>query len=204
MLEVNEKVRIDYKKLRVTVDILNNTYKDFYSTFSPFEDYKADVSIFNPATCSSTGMEVKGISTKKGSIQNNPYWGTTACRTDEWRWCESATTQEEFWADTTPAPDLGDTPVWIINATDKFGNRENAKLSKMLKEGQGLIYLAEDGLLLFSPKKFKEAIIGFGWQYLTHTEKFSDKSKRFEQKAIIDLSKGTFIPWNNIPKEILK
>lgn len=196
-------IRKDYEVLRLSCCVVNNTFNNIYASFNPYEDFKADLSLFNSDNEKCIGMEVKSISTSYGSIKNNDYWSTKSARGSKWRWCSSASTEEEFWNDETPAPDLGDKPIQLLNATDKNGNRENAKLTKLLKDGCGLIYVAEDGLLLFSPKRLKEAIVGYGWVYLEHTKRLGDKSKRFEQKALIDMSKGYFIPVNNVPKELL-
>lgn len=195
--------RIDYGRLKLITSVINDTYDSYYAYFNPVEDYGADFPIYNEKTGNEVLMEAKTISSSYGSITDNSYWSTKSARGDKWRWCTSASTQEEFWADETPSPDFGDKPLQMLNAADKYGRKENAKLTKLLRDGCGLVYLAEDGLLLFSPKQLKDAIVGYGWVYLAHTKELNDTSKKFEYKALIDMSKGKFIPVNNVPKELL-
>lgn len=91
-------------------------------------------------------------------------------------------------------------PIWIINAEDRNGGKDNAKLNKLIENNACLAFIACDGIILFSPRSLKKAIIGYAYWFGTHTTEFKDKQKRKERKAVIDLSQGLFIPCNP-PKE---
>lgn len=198
-------MRTDYDRLNFKKNALleNGIYTSVW--FSPEEDYLAGDLHCNIG-CYHESLESKSISESYGRIMDNPYWSTVSARNSSWRWCESATTDEEFFNDRTPAPDFlkEPIPIQMINAANKYGDTENCKLAEMLKNNIGLAYLALDGILLFTPEQFRKSILGYGWVYLSHTKEFGDKSKRFEKKALIDMSKGIFIPLNNVPKSLLK
>lgn len=93
-------------------------------------------------------------------------------------------------------------PIWIINAEDKTGEKDNAKYYKLLDNHACLAFVAGDGIVLFSPKSLREATIGFAYWFGTHTTKFKDRQVRRERKAVLNLEKGLFIPCNP-PKEYL-
>lgn len=88
------------------------------------------------------------------------------------------------------------TPIYFVNATDAYGNPENGKWNKLLKEHACLCYFAPDGLLLFSPKTLKEAFICYADYYVKHTTQFKNKRMRWERKAVLDLTKGSYVPLN--------
>lgn len=199
---MDSNLRKDYDRLKYVERILNDNYEWLQTHVNEEEDYETDIQCTTSAL--TFGFEVKTISSSYGGLVDNDYWTTKSARGDKWRWCTSASTQEEFWADRTPSPDFGDTPIQMLNAYDKYGRRKGAKLTKLLDNRDGLIYLAKDGMLIFSPKALREAIIGYGWVYLPHHKELNDKSCKFEYKALIDLSRGRFLPLNNIPKELIE
>lgn len=93
-------------------------------------------------------------------------------------------------------------PIWIINAEDKTGGKARAKFYKLIENNACLAFLAADGIILFSPRSLKEALVGYAYWFGTHTTEFKDKGRRKEKKAVLDLSKGLFIPCNP-PKKYL-
>ena len=93
-------------------------------------------------------------------------------------------------------------PIWIINAEDRTGGKDNAKYFKLLENHACLAFVAADGIVLFSPKDLKEGLVGFAWWFGSHTTQFKDKLRRKEKKAVLNLSKGLFIPCTP-PKEYL-
>ena len=93
-------------------------------------------------------------------------------------------------------------PIWIINAEDKTGGKDNAKFHKLVENKVCLAFVAGDGIVLFSPKSLRKALVGYAYWFGTHTTQFKDKQARKERKAVLDLSKGLFIPCNP-PKEYL-
>lgn len=88
------------------------------------------------------------------------------------------------------------TPVYFINAEDKFHNMENGKWQKLMTDDRScLSFLAKDGIVLFSHKSLEKAFIGYATYYVSHTTEFGNKGPRKpEKKAVLDLSKGLFIP----------
>lgn len=105
-----------------------------------------------------------------------------------------------------PCATTADT-CYILNAEDYYGNLCNSKWSKMIKEEAYLTYLAKDGLLIFTPEQLKEAFLGVAY-YLnashgTNLNPYHDKfSPHYELKALINLNKGKWIPWD-VPPEII-
>ena len=95
-------------------------------------------------------------------------------------------------------------PVYFINATDKFGDFNKGKYKKILDAHGCLSFLAGDACLVFSPKALEEAFIGYANYYASHTSEFGDKGpRRPELKAVLDLTKAHVIPCDT-PKDILK
>lgn len=96
-------------------------------------------------------------------------------------------------------------PIWIINAADICGNEENAKLYKLKRDNACLAFVAGDGIVLFSPKSLRKAIIGYAKRYCNHTELYDKKGKKsLERKAVVDLSKGLFIPCTPPRDQLMK
>lgn len=86
--------------------------------------------------------------------------------------------------------------VYIINAEDLYHKPENSKLYKMVKANAGLIYIDKKNILIFSPEKFKKAVIGYAW-FLNkaHTEEYNKVVKpHYELKALIDLEQASIYP----------
>ena len=96
------------------------------------------------------------------------------------------------------------TPVYFVNAEDRYGNEDNGKWARLMVSGACLSFLAADGMVIYNPEELREALVGFADYLVSHTSEFGKKGERhWERKAVVDLSKGTFIPCNP-PDEILK
>lgn len=95
---------------------------------------------------------------------------------------------------TTPA--VG-TPIYFVNATDAYGDYDRGKYKRIMDAHACLSFLAPDGIILFNQKDLKDAFIGYADYYVKHTTAFHQKGKRlWETKAILDLSKGKYLPCN--------
>lgn len=95
------------------------------------------------------------------------------------------------------------TPVYFVNGTDKYGDFSKGKFTKLLANHACLVFIAADGLVLFSPKSMQEAFLGYAAYKVRHTTEFGkDYERVWETKAVLDLTKGLFIPCTP-PKELL-
>ena len=95
-----------------------------------------------------------------------------------------------FYTDTTSG-----TPVYFINAEDKYGNMDNGKWQKLLNAHACLSFLAPDGIIIYGPGTLQQAFVGYADYLVSHTSEFGKKGERhWELKAVIDLSKGEYIP----------
>ncbi|MEE3491165.1 MAG: hypothetical protein VZR10_09865 [Methanobrevibacter sp.] len=93
-----------------------------------------------------------------------------------------------------------DTPIYYLNAEAHSGL---SKWEKVIESGACVSFLAADGIVLFSPKDLKEAFLGYGYDNVSHKTEFGAKGKRqWEKKALLDLSRGFFIPCKT-PKELI-
>ena len=76
----------------------------------------------------------------------------------------------------------------------------------MVDEKAYLVYLAQDGLLIYTPKQLREALMGYVYyKNASHGTSLTPYHNRlnphWELKAIINLNKGKFIPCE-VPKDI--
>lgn len=194
-------MRIDSERLRKVKEILEGNFEVTVS-FNEEEDYGIDLQCTGVTAKGKEfffEMEVKTISPTYGSIVDEDgnygaFFTRKAARNNKWRWCSSASSQAEFWADSTPSPFLGDKPIHVLNAADKNGDMNNSKLHKLLSNKCGLCFLTKEWLIVYFPSKLKKSIAGYGWLFQEHTKELEDKSSKFEYKALIDLSKGDYIP----------
>ena len=91
-----------------------------------------------------------------------------------------------------PAPG---TPIYFINATDAFGNYQNGKYQKLIDNNAALTFFGPDCIILYTAKMLEKAFCGYADYYVRHTTEFGGHNKRiWETKAILDLSKGLYIP----------
>lgn len=84
--------------------------------------------------------------------------------------------------------------IYILNAEDKCHRIHNSKAFKVLNSNASLVYVASDGLILFSPSTLRKAILGYAWfQNKSHTEEYNKELKPvWELKMLIDLEKGAY------------
>jgi hypothetical protein len=93
-------------------------------------------------------------------------------------------------------PTVG-TPIYFINATDYRGDYSKGKYQKLLENHACLVYIAPDGMIIFSPKELKNAFVGYADYFVRHTTEYGKNNKRlWETKAVLDLSQGTYVPCN--------
>lgn len=88
------------------------------------------------------------------------------------------------------------TPVYYLNAETEDGSFAGSKWYKMLNDNKScLAYLAMDGIILFSHRTMVDAFMGYAYALTTHKTEYGRKGeKRWEKKAVLDLTKGLFIP----------
>lgn len=87
--------------------------------------------------------------------------------------------------------------IYMLNAEDKLHGITNCKTYKVFKKGACLFYIAQDGLILFTPKTLREAFLGYAWfKVKSHTTECGtiDKQPVWELKAFFDLDKGAYYP----------
>lgn len=132
------------------------------------------------------------------------YLRTVAGRNAKCRYCDSADTVEELErCSELPEWLTGDTPVHVINSTDKYG-RPTGKWHKLREARGGLIYLKEGELLVFTPKGLREAFLGYLWIKCGHTTDFEDNEVTWERKAAIDLAKYSYKIKCEVPRKFLE
>lgn len=141
------------------------------------------------------------------SIGNNmrfcdvPPSSMTITQLTEWT---TSMTYEEINKDTTPIPEnIKNKPIYIINATMQSGlikkNKYESKGYKIYRQwDRYLTYNMKDGILIFTPKRLRDAYLGYCWYLTTHTTDFKEGSKEkiWELKIILDLSKAMYIKKN--------
>lgn len=93
-------------------------------------------------------------------------------------------------------PEVG-TPIYFVNATDAYGNFKKGKFGKLLDNHACLSFLAPDGILIYDHRALTEAFCGYADYLVRHTTEFGNNKRRlWETKAILDLSKATYVPCN--------
>lgn len=87
------------------------------------------------------------------------------------------------------------TPIYFVNQT---------KYKRLMDTpGACLVYAAPDGILLYNHKQLKEAFKGYADYYVKHTTELGDRHMQWETKALLDMSKAKYLPWN-APKELFE
>ena len=91
-------------------------------------------------------------------------------------------------------PDAG-TPIYFVNATDAYGDYAKGKFQKLIDNKASLTFFAPDCIILYTYKMLEDAFLGYADYYVSHTTEYgNNKRRRWETKAIIDLSQGIYIP----------
>lgn len=123
-------------------------------------------------------------------------------------------TIEDYDMDETPIPtNLKDKKIWIVNASAIARNGSEIVMSnqckwwKLVEEKGILILMAEDGVIVFTPKMLREAFCGYARMKCKHINNANAAYKdnqhySYELKALIDLSKGKLFKIN-VQKKIL-
>lgn len=97
------------------------------------------------------------------------------------------------------------TPVYFVNAEDRNHRKENGKWNKLLEARACLSYLAPEGIYIFSPKSLKDAFIGYADYWVSPTTEIGKPGpKHPEKKAILDMSKSTYIHCTPPPEFFIK
>ena len=92
-------------------------------------------------------------------------------------------------------PPSAGTPIYFINATDAKGDFKKGKYQKLIDNHASLTFFGPDGIIFYTWKMLKDAFCGYADYYVRHTTEFGGNNKRlWEKKAVIDLSKGLYIP----------
>ena len=186
-------MRKDNRSLEYVSGKLEEIYPsitDIY--YNQEEDYNIDLQV---SAATSTGVtEVKSISTKYGPLSGD-YWVTGSTTNNNWRWCVSGT-QESIAEDTTPYPEeMKGKRLIMLN---------EYKYNKLNRVKGGLVYLAQDGLLIFSNRQLNTALAGKGWLLCRKTKEFGDRRREWEHKVLLDMTKGTYHQIDDVPLDLLK
>ena len=202
----------DYKRLVMAVSDLNRHYRNegiWFDKPRNEEDFGLDIDAHKSGLTDNGDkwqydfkVELKSISTQFGKIyEKGSFYRRKACRNKSFRYGltgDTKVSQSEIFADTTPQPDWckTDYPLQVINAADINGNRDNCKESFLFSDRRNLlVFMFENGYLVYDMDDLEEAIVGYAWQRLKHTK---------ELKAIVNLDICTeHIPMK-IPEELLE
>lgn len=85
--------------------------------------------------------------------------------------------------------------IYMLNAEDKWHGITNCKTYKVFQKNACLFYIAPDGLILFTPKRLREAFLGYAWFKCKHTKEIGNNDEYvWELKAFFDLDKGAYYP----------
>lgn len=220
------KIGRDAARCEYVGDVLKNRY-DWVSdvTIPTTENFYIDDTIIHTAK-GDYPLEVKGVYGKDVNPSSEYCVNIGDWESANWyKWCESGTTidqvpeyigaaiQEELTQNRSGRPQyLNNKKVYILNAECGTHRIEGSKWHKMVSNKKSnLAYLGKDGILLFN----HNALIngqregGFVWLYQKHFKEdnkemiLSDKQNmRWEYKALIDLSYGTFIPCD-VPYDLI-
>lgn len=92
-------------------------------------------------------------------------------------------------------PPIVGTPIYFINATDAYGDYSKGKYQKLIDNNASLTFLAPDCIIFYTEKMLEKAFLGYADYYVRHKTEYGGNNKRlWETKAILDLSKGLYIP----------
>ena len=94
-------------------------------------------------------------------------------------------------------PPSAGTPIYFINATDAYGNYEKGKYRKLIDNHASLTFLGPDCILFYTWKMLADAFVGYADYFVRHRTEYGHDYKRYwETKAVLDLTKGLYIPCN--------
>ena len=79
-------------------------------------------------------------------------------------------------------------PIYFIN---------QYKYERLMKSKNAcLVYAAPDGMLIYDHKSLREALLGYADYYVKHTTEFANAHRSWETKAILDMTKAKYLPYN--------
>lgn len=219
-LKKMEKLRNDSYVLEQVKQVLLEKYSWIEDvTYSEIEDYGPDMKLI---TKSGKYYEVEVKSTRKGLIKNedgsfNDYF-MIGNKDGMFRNCDfnSAPKEDTSFEDISEmnysdfsfsinqaSEELKDKHCYVLNASsiNKFGltdlMSERCKFYTMMsKKNTILIYVGEDGMLLWNNSSLRESFLGYAFMKCKHTEDFYDKRRRFELKALINMDEAIYVKFN--------
>lgn len=165
-------------------------------TYSKEEDYQLDI------TCTTHTGEIYKQEVKssryhyiKENGEFNPYF----------RIGEKGLFRNFIWD--TPSEHLNGKYAYIISASTLPNLQEFSDKSKYFKlktDNHSMFVLTSyDGVLIFTHEQFINAFLGYGYMMCSHTQDFSNKTKSYELKALIDLSYGRYFKFSHNEKDII-
>lgn len=192
-IEQGETTRGDYRGLSHVANAFNTKFGGpAYGMLPPTytEDYGIDMAVTGITPMGDFFFEEYEVKSVRNEKYDRDYFRKVAGRNRFCRYCDSGSSQEEISFDTTPMPDYlrSDMPIHVLNDTDYYGNTENAKINRLLRRNAGLILVLRDRMLIYSPVALKRAVKGRIWILCTHTTDYGDRERRWERKAVIDMS----------------
>lgn len=211
--------RTDLPRLKRAIADLNEYYEGTGIGFfmpSENEDYGIDIpmsGVTDKGYVIRKGVELKAINNKRGHLFDGKFYKTKACRNSKCRYGLTGNTnasQESVENDRTPMPNwcYSNAPLHVLNANTLDGKYEKSKMDTLRRYGAAVVFMFCDGYLIFSLKDLEEAIVGYAWIYVTHTEEELDENysdePRWELKAVIDMNKYTRWIKKEVPAYLLQ
>lgn len=147
------------------------------ATASCEEDYSVGDVVFSAVT--------DGVLTSYDLENKRIMGGWQLKYSGQWNTYFTADIYDKLKFQTLP-PEEG-TPIYFIN---------DSKWNRLLDAHACLCFLAPDGILLFSHKELKEAFLCYADYYVKHTTQFGNRTMSWEKKAVLNLSKGAYVPLN--------
>lgn len=210
--------RVERKRYEKAIPDLNRRYnpEGIWFDFPGEEDYGLDIPTHRSGITNGAKWqedfktELKTISNHYGSIfRKGSFYRLKAVRNRSWRYGltgDTKVSQSEISADRTAPPDWyhTDYPLQVLNAADKYGNRDNCKLSFLMSDRKNLlVFMFSNGYIVYGMDDLEDAILGYAWQWLDHTKELGDSSKGWELKAVLNLDICSDYIKEEIPAEYL-
>lgn len=221
-------IRNDIKSLKFVADYQKKHY-DWISdvTFKEKEDYGIDLDLITTdnrlfkeevKTCRSQSIKNEDgsfndyfrLGNNKGMFKNG-CWKNTPNKYDNFKDINKLDVSNISYgtvAGSVPE-ELSDKYCYMLNAstTGYYNGLElcpnRCKFTQVFGHNNTiLVYLAQDGMIIWTNKQLKEAFLGYMWLWCPHTQDFDNNEYGFELKALFDMSKGTYIKCD-VPKEVL-
>lgn len=212
MIIMKEKSEDELKTINLTYQYVfenpDSPYDGYLkSYFIPtMEDHSADITGLTPdnkpvyveVKSSSQPLYVNGKMNPYFKLESQPFTfeNTTTASTATTGNCPF----NRYAYSTTVPDEFKDGFFYYINSATNGMEEEimsdKCKFKKMLDGGWAFSYVLQDGILFFSPKTFREALGPFVRRWSRNTNNWSPKIWSWELKKLVDLEKGTWIPFN--------